>query len=307
MKNLQNKDLTAKYLVTYKCMIEDALMDDDMGDNEFILVEALTEDDAIKKYLDIKYKYEPKEVLKAKLFKYMLELLEDGDDNYLEKCLKPKMLKQLNEKMEKEGIDSSIEIDEIMSNVNIKSMSDNFYASLKKSSQKQLYYYSQRYEIFCINLKTLSTFKKDEKKKQENILVNAEQKNIDILNAISDVIREKEVGQEREYDLSVALLNKFEYKTAKDQDIFDFLEKYIFNTIFLCDDKGGFVSYALIEKTNVIYEKSANETEKKQVKSVCIKPSEVFLRLIEKGYNFYDGKNKLAIEVITEFRDNDCN
>ena len=75
----------------------------------------------------------------------------------------------------------------------------------------------------------------------------------------------------------------------------------------LGDDKGGYVSYSLIEKTNVIFEKSVNETENKQVKSICIKPSEIFLRLIQKGYNFSDGKSKLAIEVITEYKNNDCN
>lgn len=84
MENLQNKELTelSKYLVTYKCMIEDAFMDGDMGNNEFIMVEALSEDEAIKKYLDIKYEFEPKEVLKAELFKYMLELLEDDEIDF---------------------------------------------------------------------------------------------------------------------------------------------------------------------------------------------------------------------------------
>lgn len=309
MKNSQNEKSAelSKYLVTYKCMIEDAFMDGDMGDNEFILVEASSEDKAIKKYLDLKYEFEPKEVLKVELFKYMLELLEDGEDDYLGECIKQEKLNQLNEKIEKDGIDSSIEIEEIMSDVNIKSVSDDFYASLKKGSGKQLYYYGQRYDVFCIKLKTLNTFKKDEKNKQDNILVNAEQKNIDILNAISDVIREKGLRQENEYEIDMALLNKFGFKTSEDQGIFTFLNIYILNTIMLGDDKGGYVSYSLIEKTNVIFEKSVNETENKQVKSICIKPSEIFLKLIQKGYNFSDGKNKLAIEVITEYRNNDCN
>ena len=58
-----------------------------------------------------------------------------------------------------------------------------------------------------MKLKTLNTFKKDEEKKQENILVNAEQKNINILNAISDAIREKGVGQDKVYELDMALLD----------------------------------------------------------------------------------------------------
>lgn len=130
MGNQQNKELTelSKYLVTYKCMIEDAFMDGDMGNNEFIMVEALSEDEAIKKYLDIKYEFEPKEVLKAELFKYMLELLEDDEIDFLVKCLKQEKINQLNEKIEKDRIDSSIEIEEIMSNVNIKNLSDDFYA-----------------------------------------------------------------------------------------------------------------------------------------------------------------------------------
>lgn len=309
MGNLQNKEWTelSKYLVTFKCMIEDAFMDGDMWDNEFILVEASSEDEAIKKFLDIKYEFEPKEVLKAVLFKYMLELLEDDKDDYLGEYIKQEKLNQLNEKIEKDGIDSSIEIEEIMSDVNIKSVSDDFYASLKKGSEKQLYYYGQRYDVFCIKLKTLNALKKDEKKKKENILINMEQKNIDILNAISDVIRAKGVGQEKEYDLDRALLNKFGFKTSEDQSIFTFLNNYILNAIMLDDDKGGFVSYTLIDKTRVIFEKFVNDTEIKQVKSVCIKPSEVFLRLIEKGYNFSDVKSKLAIEVITEYRNKDCN
>ena len=206
MENLQNKELTelSKYLVTYKCMIEDAFMDGDMGNNEFIMVEALSEDEAIKKYLDIKYEFEPKEVLKAELFKYMLELLEDDEIDFLVKCLKQEKINQLNEKIEKDRIDPSIEIEEIMSNVNIKNLSDDFYASLQKDSGKQLYYYGQRYDVFCMKLKT---FKKDEEKKQENILVNAEQKNINILNAISDAIREKGVGQDKVYELDMALLD----------------------------------------------------------------------------------------------------
>ena len=309
MENLQNKELTelSKYLVTYKCMIEDAFMDGDMGNNEFIMVEALSEDEAIKKYLDIKYEFEPKEVLKAELFKYMLEVLEDDEIDFLVKCLKQEKINQLNEKIEKDRIDSSIEIEEIMSNVNIKNLRDDFYASLQKDSGKQLYYYGQRYDVFCMKLKTLNTFKKDEEKKQENILVNAEQKNINILNAISDAIREKGVGQDKVYELDMALLDKFGFKTAKDQKISAYLENYMNNIIMLEDNKGEFVSYNLIEKFNGSHENSVIETENKQVKSICIKPSAVFLRLIEKGYNFSDGKNKLAIEVITEYTNNDCN
>ena len=79
------------------------------------------------------------------------------------------------------------------------------------------------------------------------------------------------------------------------------------NIIMLEDNKGEFVCYNLIEKFNGSHENSVIETENKQVKSICIKPSGVFLRLIEKGYHFSDGKNKLAIEVITEYTNNDCN
>lgn len=283
-----------KYMVTdmFNIENEDLRWMSNNGSNERIyFVDASSKEEAIFKYLSTKCEFEPGGILKEMLFRDFWVSVGYGEYEYTEKFQKAKEISVLADVIYSEYFENNNKSPEkLFLEYETEDLANKYWGFLEKEDIKTAYYMCNLCEVFCVEMGSLAEYKRRERKNLKNIIDDIQDEDILGLNMISKLIREKCEG---DCQLSVAALADIMGQDEA-KELLEYCASRNFRSVVnLTYEDGSFIFCSLIDSMEISY--SVEEVE-----AIDIRPSRLFMRLIEEGYDFREGKNALAIKLISE-------
>lgn len=276
-----------KYLITDMFSVEEndlRWMSDQSENDDMILVEGTSKDDAIRKYLYTRCEFEPKGVLKEMLFRDFFEKISYGEYDKIEEFSKADELIKLAEDIQEQYMqDDDFDSESNILEVDTEELSNRYFSLLTKDEIRKAYYMCCRYEIFCVKTCSLASYKKRQRLNARNIIKDITEEDVTVFNLISDMIR---VEEKECYYVNFQILNDLGLDTEDAINLIKYiLSKFKRTVVSLEFDDGRFVCCALISK--ITFPRGYYDGEiKNDDRYIEIYPSKLLVKLAKAHYNF---------------------
>lgn len=281
MENLECEDL---YWISYK-----------NTNDEMLLVEAGSKEEAVRKYLYTQYEFETKGIIEEEIFRQFWIDVANGDWEYMEGLSRENDLIKLAERVYGQYMENDDDKpEESILKYDTEAISAEFFTLLNKQDRKITYYYCNRNNVFCVELETLAHLKKRKRKNKRNIINDITENDIIVLNLISEMIRKED---KKSYCIDGDILAEQGFDKHKIQELLEYVcSLELHCNINSANERGAFVFYSLFSHRTYTIGKTND------VLSVDIYPEVILRKLAKAGYNFEDGRNAIAERVMDECR-----
>lgn len=284
-----------KIMSKYLCCLKNYLDDIDSKitqehNSDFITITAESKDEAIRKYIEAEYKSQQEWFIQLSIFDYFCGSIYDGDEifNSYDKITE---LCKLRDKI-RESYQENIDVWELIpENVQMTQYMQDLFRLLSPSEKISFYYEAMKYNVVCLELTTLATFKNTIEKTRKNVIVNATQNDLTFFNTLARLIRLNPDSEK--YLVNLESFERNGYSDQQSRLLFDCVISRNINHVISEEVDFGFLFSSLI----LSYKYDLENSDCK----VYIEPSPLLRYLSVNGYDFREKKSENFIKLMAEY------
>lgn len=290
-----------KFLVTEIYKMDDLQwISDQDTNNNMIIIESTTKEEAIRKYLYANFEFESQGILRNVLFHDFWVAVAYGEYEYIETFSNAELIMKIAETIYTKYLkDDDSDPEDSILKYDLEEISNEFFSLLNNKDKKEAYYYCNRYDVFCIELETLSACKKRKRKNLKNIINDIEDVDVTFWNLILQMIRDE---KKTSYYLDDKILIKYGLDLEQANEMLRYCWSHkLKGSVSMDYEDGSFIAcslYSSLKFPNI--SKLEDDNDESQNTYVEIFPTEIVYKFAESGYDFKDGKNDIAIKILND-------
>lgn len=286
-----------KYMVTDLYEIESTdfiLLSNQESNKNILLIEGTTKDNVIEKYLNARYEFEQQTHLKEMLFYDFWISVGYGEYEFVNHFENSEAILQLADNIYNQFFqNTNTEPEKIYNKYDTKELVENYWELLNEEDAKEAYYLCNRYDVVCLELNTLANFKKQQRINSRNIVDDITQEDSTFWNIISNLIHTE---LKESYSITLKTLTEYGLSLEDSEELLNYcISEKLNSVVSMTFTNGNFGCWALSN----LFIHHRDDTNKDEI-SIEVFPSNTLYKLAEAGYDFKNGKDALATEVLTK-------